>query len=324
MAQTTANITVPDFQDLRIAVIGDIMIDSWIQGDVKRISPEAPVPVVNIAQTTHMLGGAANVARNVAHMGAQAFVLGVLGTDTHALVYHKLIAAEPLMWDVSCSDSTRCTTVKTRVVGNHQQIVRLDQEHTHEISDHVLYQLKHSLRAHVADLDAIIISDYAKGVVTPQLMQMVWCSLQESDIPVLVDPKTTQWQQYQGATCITPNWSEFQATVKAHGLEHLDTPSAARTLLKQYDMGAMLITRAEQGMMCVLPDTHHDIPAIMREVRDVSGAGDTVIATLACALAAGESMLHAAQLSNLAAGISVSKAGTATVSVSELQQAPHT
>ena len=323
MTQLASTITVPDFSGLKIAVIGDIMIDSWMHGQVHRISPEAPVPVVSIAHTQHMLGGAANVARNVAHLGAQAFVWGVRGTDHHAQVYQHLIKQEPLMWDVSCSDLTRCTTVKTRVVGNHQQIVRCDQEHTHEISEHVLNQLKHSLRAHVGHLDAILISDYAKGVITPKLMQLVWCSLQESDIPVLVDPKTTHWQQYQGATCITPNWSEFQATVTAHGLAHLDTPSAARTLMQQYDLGAMLITRAEQGMWCVLPDAQWQIPAIRREVSDVSGAGDTVIATLACALAAGECMLQAAQLSNLAAGISVSKAGTATVSLSELQQATH-
>jgi D-beta-D-heptose 7-phosphate kinase / D-beta-D-heptose 1-phosphate adenosyltransferase len=323
MAQSTTCMNVPDLSAIKIAVIGDIMIDSWLQGQVHRISPEAPVPVVSVAQSHHILGGAANVARNVAHLGAQAQVLGVLGADTHAQVYHKLIENEPRMWDLSCTDSTRCTTVKTRVVGNHQQIVRLDQEHTHEISEHVLHQLKQNLRTHTKGLNAIIISDYAKGVVNSRMMQVVWTSMHELDIPVLVDPKTTQWQQYQGATCITPNWSEFQSTVRAHGLAHLDMIPAARTLIKQYDLGAILITRAEQGMMCVTLDAHQEIPAIMREVRDVSGAGDTVIATLACVLAAGEYLLHAAQLSNLAAGISVSKAGTATVSMQELQQALH-
>jgi rfaE bifunctional protein kinase chain/domain len=316
----SAHMSLPDFSKLKIAVIGDIMIDAWIQGDVRRISPEAPVPVVSIQQTHHMLGGAANVARNVAHLGAHVVVLGVLGTDHHAQVYQDLIAQEPLMWDLSCTDASRCTTVKTRVVGNHQQIVRLDQEYTHEVSDHMLHQLKQNLMAHVTDLDAIIISDYAKGVITPRLMQLMWCSLQQSDIPVLVDPKTTQWPQYQGVTCITPNWSEFQATVQAHGLQHVDTASAARQLLKQYDMGAMLITRAEQGMWCVTPDQDVQISAIRREVRDVSGAGDTVIATLTCALAAGIKLPSAAEWSNQAAGISVSKAGTATVSWQELSQ----
>lgn len=321
MVESTLSMNLPDFTKLKIAVVGDIMIDSWIQGHVHRVSPEAPVPVVSITHTQHMLGGAANVARNVAHLGAQAYVWGVRGTDSHAQVYQQLIQQEPCLWDLSCGDHTRCTTVKTRVVGNHQQIVRCDQEHTHEIAQHVLTQLKYSLQAHVAHMNAILISDYAKGVVTPELMQLVWCSLQETDIPVLVDPKTHQWKMYQGATCITPNWSEFQATVKAHDLTHLDTVSAARQLLRAYDLGAILITRADKGMWCVLPDADWQIPAIMREVRDVSGAGDTVIATLACALASGESLWNAAKLSNLAASISVSKAGTATVTATELQAA---
>jgi D-beta-D-heptose 7-phosphate kinase / D-beta-D-heptose 1-phosphate adenosyltransferase len=312
---------LPEFNQLRIAVIGDIMIDSWLRGHVHRISPEAPVPVVSMMHTEHMLGGAANVARNVAHLGAHAIVFGVLGTDTHVTTYHDLIAQEPLMWDASASDASRCTTVKTRVVGNNQQIVRLDQEHTHDVSDHMLDQIKQNLGSHMAHVHAVIISDYAKGMVCPKLMQLVWHSLQESHVPVLVDPKTTSWTLYQGATCITPNWSEFSATVKAHGLEHMHTVPAARLLMTQYDVGAMLITRAEQGVWCITHDSDFQIPAIRREVTDVSGAGDTVIATLACALAAGMHMKSAAELSNLAAGISVSKAGTATVTAQELESA---
>lgn len=311
------------FHKLKVAVIGDIMIDTWMQGHVKRISPEAPVPVVSITHTQHMLGGAANVARNVAHLGAQVCVMGVLGSDTHAQVYEHLISQEPLMTDCSCVDDSRCTTVKTRVVGNHQQIVRMDQESHDEIGEQVLQNLQVHMQQHLAHVHAVIISDYAKGVITPSLMKLMWHSLPHPRPPVLVDPKTTNWQLYSGATCITPNWSEFQATVHAHNLTHLTTAQAARQLMRDHDVHAMLITRAEQGMMCVDAVTHEDIPAQRREVRDVSGAGDTVIATLACALAAGWDLTSAAKLSNQAAGISVSKAGTATVSWQELAQTVH-
>jgi rfaE bifunctional protein kinase chain/domain len=304
----------------RIVVLGDVMLDEFIWGDVTRISPEAPVPVVNIQRESTRLGGAANVLANIAALGANANLIGVVGNDSAA---EKLHAALREQGAERCEESLivddeRPTTIKTRIIAHHQMVVRADREHRAHVNESVETRLIDAVKAAIANADALVVSDYDKGVVTPRVLRET-LALAYERVPVLVDPKIRNFDSYRPATLVTPNHHE---ALRLSGSEE-DTDEglkiAARKIRARLGCDAVLITRGDRGMMLVEGDNDPVcVETAAREVYDVTGAGDTVIATLATAMAAGASMKEAAVLANHAAGIVVGKLGTATASAAEV------
>lgn len=305
----------------RVMVVGDVMLDTWLTGDVHRISPEAPVPVVSLTSTTHRLGGAANVALNVASLGASAVLLGVTGEDANAQLLDNLLGEAEGITPVLLHTPERPTTTKTRLQANNHQIARIDQESTLPIDQEDQKWLLHKIEIHISSCDCVIVSDYAKGVVQEFLMRGCTDLAKRMGKPLLVDPKNPKWQLYQGASLITPNWQEFCVAARVDPRSTVPVEATARQLLSQQQLGGVLITQAEKGMTLITEHSSAHFPARLREVADVSGAGDTVIATMAVALAAGLDLHTSTSLANTAAGISVSKPGTATVSSQELARA---
>ncbi|MCX4187614.1 bifunctional D-glycero-beta-D-manno-heptose-7-phosphate kinase/D-glycero-beta-D-manno-heptose 1-phosphate adenylyltransferase HldE [Methylophaga sp. OBS4] len=306
--------TFPEFHQARVAVVGDLMLDRFYFGKASRISPEAPVPVVNVERLEDVPGGAGNVAMNIASLGASCDVSGVTGQDEAADMLRQRLNSV----GVNClfhQSSQAGTIIKSRIVSSHQQLLRLDFETF--FAGEVAKEL-HQLAEKVFDqAQVMVLSDYNKGTLAdPQF----WIqAAKQKNIQVLVDPKGNDFSKYRGADLITPNMSEFEAVAGTVESE-ADLISKAQTLIKQLDIKAILITRSEHGMSLIHADeTEFHLPAIAKEVADVTGAGDTVISTLAAALAAGESLENAVTLANVAASIVVSKLGTSTVSGPELQ-----
>jgi D-beta-D-heptose 7-phosphate kinase/D-beta-D-heptose 1-phosphate adenosyltransferase len=304
----------------RIVVLGDVMLDEFIWGDVTRISPEAPVPVVNIQRESTRLGGAANVLANIASLGASANVIGVVGHDSAG---EKLAAAlrhqvndEAREWLVV--DEQRPTTIKTRIIAQHQMVVRADREHRAQVNGSVEARIIEAVKTAVGGADALVVSDYDKGVVTPRILAEI-LPLAYARIPVLVDPKIRNFDSYKPATLVTPNHHEALRLTNSEEDTDAGLMTAARQIRQRLSCDAVLITRGDRGMMLV--EGEHDpvcVETAAREVFDVTGAGDTVIATLATAMAAGASMKEAAVLANHAAGIVVGKLGTATATAEEV------
>ncbi len=296
---------------VRLLVVGDVMLDRYWFGDVSRISPEAPVPVVKIERQEERLGGAANVARNATALGAVTSLLSVVGNDDAGRSLARLLEEGQI--DAGLHIDTEIDTiVKLRVIGRQQQLLRIDFETppSHEILQAKLADFERR----VNDADVVILSDYGKGGLT-HITDMIRIA-RAADKPVLVDPKGDDWAKYSGATVITPNRSELKQVV---GSWKSDEELAAKARKLRADLGleALLVTRSEEGMTLFADDTYHQA-AQAREVFDVSGAGDTVIATLAVMLAAGAEWAEAIRVANLAAGIVVGKLGTAVVSRKEL------
>jgi rfaE bifunctional protein kinase chain/domain len=307
-------------RDSRIVVLGDVMLDEFLWGDVTRISPEAPVPVVDIRRESTHLGGAANVLTNLLALGAQACVIGVVGddfageriqssvSDKSALQTHGLLIA----------DNQRPTTIKTRIIAQHQMVVRADREHRTPVDAQMEDRIIAAVKTALASAQALVISDYDKGVVTPRILSEV---LPEAygRMPVLIDPKLRNFDSYRPATLVTPNHHEALRLANLEEDSDASLQTAARMIRARLGCDAVLITRGDRGMM--LFEGERDpvhVETAAREVYDVTGAGDTVIATLAAALAAGASMTEAAVLANQAAGIVVGKLGTATASAEEV------
>jgi rfaE bifunctional protein kinase chain/domain len=293
-------------------VVGDVMLDRYWFGEVSRISPEAPVPVVHVGKTEERPGGAANVARNAAALGAQVALLSVAGTDEAGDCLARLLEHEKIKV-VLHRDAELDTTIKLRVIGRQQQLLRIDFETWpgHEVLQNKLADFERML----ADADVVILSDYGKGGLT-HIRRMIELA-RACGKPVLVDPKGEDYERYRGATLLTPNRSEFKQVAGSwHNEEELT--HKAQALRSQLDLAALLVTRSEEGMTLYREgETLHE-PTQAREVFDVSGAGDTVIATLGTMLAAGADLPEAVQLANRAAGIVVGKLGTAVVSREEL------
>jgi len=296
----------------RVLVVGDVMLDRYWFGDVERISPEAPVPVVKIARSEERPGGAANVARNVAALGAQAMLLSATGNDEAADTLARLLDADRIRTSF-LRDAALTTTVKLRVIGRQQQLLRIDFESAppHEL-----------LAAHLAEFDqllgeaqALVLSDYGKGGLA-HIATMIERG-RAAGKPVLVDPKGDDWDRYRGATLITPNRSEFRQ-VAGRARDEADLVRRAEALRRDLALEALLLTRSEEGMTLFSGAGALTIPAQAREVFDVSGAGDTVIATLGALLAAGAPMADAVAIANEAAGVVVGKLGTAVALPSEL------
>jgi D-beta-D-heptose 7-phosphate kinase/D-beta-D-heptose 1-phosphate adenosyltransferase len=324
MTPSTLARSVDRFADTRILVVGDVIVDQFIWGSVSRISPEAPVPVVNVTREELLLGGSANVLRNIISLGGCCALCGIIGDDAMGRELLGLMdevdaPAEGLV------KGSRPTTLKTRVVAQGQQVVRYDRERVGSPTPETLAKMLAYLDKHLADFDAVIVSDYSKGVVNEQLMTSLHLFLDQvrsrtgRPLPLIVDPKPANLHRFIGATVITPNNHE---AARMSGMDIVDNQTllaAARHIQEEIDCQGVLITRGEAGM--ALLEGEQDlvtIPTMAKEVYDVTGAGDTVAATLALGLAAGCSMADAAVLANYAAGVVVGKVGTASVSRTEL------
>ena len=296
------------------------MLDEFIWGDVTRISPEAPVPVVNIQRESTRLGGAANVLANIASLGARANVIGVIGDDAAG---EKLSAALRDQVNGGTQESLivdehRPTTIKTRIIAHNQMVVRADREHRGHVNGSVEARIIDAVKSAIAEADALVVSDYDKGVVTARILAEV-LPVAYARIPVLVDPKIRNFDSYKPATLVTPNHHEALRLTNSEEDTDDGLTAAARRIRERLSCDAVLITRGDRGMMLVEGDDEAVcVETAAREVFDVTGAGDTVIATLATAMAAGASMKEAAVLANHAAGIVVGKLGTATARAEEV------
>jgi len=301
------------FSKARLLVVGDVMLDRYWFGDTNRISPEAPVPVVQVGKIDERLGGAANVARNVAALGAKTMILGVIGDDEAGRRVTDLLKSSGVNSQLEI-DSKVPTTVKLRVIARQQQLIRLDFEETPSEA-----ALAHKLERYeklVGDADVVILSDYGKGALGQVTLMIEQARAQKKMI--LVDPKGDDYAKYRGATVLTPNRSELRQVVGQWTSEE-DLTKKAQDLRKSLNLEALLLTRSEEGMSLFTDAGVSHVKAQAREVFDVSGAGDTVIGTLAVALAAGWPLERAMALANRAGGIVVGKLGTATVTSEELQ-----
>ena len=307
-------------RDCRIVVLGDVMLDEFIWGDVTRISPEAPVPVVNIQRESTRLGGAANVLANVSALGAKAKVIGVVGADAAAeKLRDGLRQTGGAQTDAMLiEDENRPTTIKLRIIAHNQMVVRADREQRGHVNGQVEARIIKTAREAIEDAQALVVSDYDKGVITQKVLSEV-LPLAYGRIPVLVDPKIRNFDAYRPANLVTPNHHEALRVANLEEDNDETLQQAARMIRNRLNCDAVLITRGECGMMLVEGDAPPVfVETAAQEVFDVTGAGDTVIATLAAALAAGGSMSVAAVLANQAAGIVVGKVGTATASAEEV------
>lgn len=304
---------------LRALVIGDLMLDEYLWGKAERISPEAPVQVVDVRREDMRLGGAGNVVNNLVAFGAGVSICSVIGGDENGTVLRHAFTGKGVDVSGVFEDPQRMTSKKTRVLAANQQIVRIDRETREEISS----DFEEKILAHVADRkniwDLVLISDYGKGLLTSRVLSGVIASARERGIPVIVDPKGTDYRKYRGATIITPNRKEAEVASRIAITDAESLHRAANFLLGEGEYQALLITRSSEGMSLFLnagEEVH--IPTVAREVYDVTGAGDTVVATFGVGLACGLSFELAAQLANVAAGIVVGKVGTSTVSPEEI------
>lgn len=310
------HLSTPRYDSARVLVIGDVMLDRYWHGGTSRISPEAPVPVVKVSQTDDRAGGAGNVALNLAALGASASLISVVGQDEAADVLAGQLRAAGVSTQFQIS-STKPTITKLRVMSRHQQLLRMDFEELFTQADCSEHQKK--LQQQIGDVKVVVLSDYAKGSLGD--CQALIAIARKANVPVLVDPKGTDFTQYAGATLLTPNLHEFEAVVGACNSEQ-ELVDKANQLMTTLNLEALLVTRGEQGMTLLRkaqPELH--LPARAREVFDVTGAGDTVIAVLSASIAAGYSLPESVGMANLAAGMVVGKLGTATISGPELRLA---
>ncbi len=303
-------------RERKVVVLGDVMLDEFVWGDVTRISPEAPVPVVDVRRESVHLGGAANVLANLLALGAHAAVVGVVGTDEAGKRLRNRL--RELGDDNLITDETRPSTIKTRIIAHSQLVVRADRESRAPVSSRIEDEIISYLKAALSDAHAFVVSDYDKGVVTPRILGEI-LPFAYQRVPVLIDPKLRNLNYYRPATLVTPNHHEALRMSNSEDQSDDGLHQAAKVILEKLGCDAVLITRGDRGMM--LLDTNGEpvfVETAAREVYDVTGAGDTVIAALAAALATGATMIEAATLANHAAGIVVGKVGTATATADEL------
>jgi len=302
-----------------ILVIGDIIVDEFVLGDVSRISPEAPVPVVHVEKVERRLGGSANVIRNLHALEQKSAMFGVVGDDEPGTwVHQRLTELNATHSGVLTKRNGRPTAIKTRVIARHQQVVRFDKEWATALQKDIHADLFEHLKSKLSDAKAIILSDYAKGVLTPEFLKLLIPSLKDKIIAI--DPKPAHTEAYRGATFITPNLNEAAAMAEMNNInEDKHVEAIARKLHHILNLKYALITRSERGMTLFDGSICHHIPTAARDVFDVTGAGDTVIAVFTTCLSRGDSPLLAAQTANKAAGVVVGKVGTATASWQEIK-----
>ncbi|MDH4264023.1 MAG: D-glycero-beta-D-manno-heptose-7-phosphate kinase [Deltaproteobacteria bacterium] len=313
---------ISKFPNARIMVIGDLMVDEYIWGNVSRVSPEAPVPVVSVTSESLRLGGAGNVANNIHTLGGKVLLAGMVGNDEMGRkVIHDLHKMD-LGTKGVIVEPERVTTVKTRIIAQHQQVVRYDREITRPIRPESIKQILSLLEGGINELDAVLVSDYGKGVICEPLMEGVRSLTQRAGKILTVDPKVKNIPLFREVTIITPNHYEAAEASGRWIMSEEDLMAVGRTLLQRLQAQSVLITRGEKGMTLFQGNgevTH--IPTMAQEVYDVTGAGDTVISVLTLAMASGATAKEAAILSNIAAGIVVGEIGTATIKASELEDA---
>ena len=333
---------IPRLRGKRIAVVGDLMLDRYLWGSTTRISPEAPVPIVDYEGQSECLGGAGNVAANLAALGAKVEMLGALGDDEAGRAIQKCLQAAGIGGKGTISDKNRITTVKTRIIAKHHQVVRVDRERREALRAETLEKLIRLVFAGLKSLHALVLSDYDKGLISDDFADRVLSAAHQLKVPVFVKPKTTRLYAYRGARAIVCNAKEAGFYVTRALAEEKSVEEAGRALLAHFGCSAVVITRGEKGMSVFEESSpkHVNIPATGfevtyarvgqpgiersatgRQVFDLTGAGDTVLSVLALAAAAGASLVDAAMLANIAAGVVVGKLGTATVSPQELEHA---
>lgn len=297
-----------------VAVIGDVMLDRYIWGSVTRISPEAPVPVVDVIQESNHLGGASNVALNIRSLGAVPVLFGVVGADTNANELRTIFEKERIITDFLIEDDSRPTTVKTRIIAGSQHVARIDYENRLPVSEDTTRRLIDRLENHIGSINIIILQDYNKGVIGPDLIHQVIDLAQRHGIPVLVDPKYSNFFDYQGVTVFKPNRKETEDALKLRLSDEDSFIDAARTLRTRLGCEHVLMTLGERGMLLLRSDDSIiRVPTKARKVADVSGAGDTVIASLAVSMAGGADMTEAAHIANFAGGLVCEEMGIVPV-----------
>ncbi|MCR5757029.1 MAG: D-glycero-beta-D-manno-heptose-7-phosphate kinase [Selenomonas sp.] len=317
--QTMYNFIAGPAEKCHVLVVGDVMLDKYYYGEVTRISPEAPVPITHVTRQKETLGGAANVAHNLARLGCQIGLAGYVGEDYHCQSLTDKLTAQGIEFR-GLITTNRPTTTKLRVIGGHQQMIRLDFEEPEEMTGPYAERLHNFVDSRLAEgVDAVIISDYGKGACTAETCRKIIEIAAQQNIPVLVDPKGTDWDKYRGADYITPNFKELSAVLpmKIKNQDE-DIEKGARFVMKNFGIKQVLATRSEHGMSLVMENGVTHIPTRAQEVFDVSGAGDTVIGVFALGLAGGVTPETSAYMANLAASVVVAKLGTYAVSKEEL------
>lgn len=308
-----------NFTKASILVVGDLILDKYFHGTVSRISPEAPVPVVHKQYEKTVPGGAANVANNLAKLKANVKLLGIAGGDNNGWLLSSLLKEENIPADIITGDNP--TVTKIRIIGEHQQICRLDVEKDQPHGENTRKELLEVLNTRIKESGLVVISDYDKGLVDIETSSFIISEAKKHRIPVIIDPKKKDWELYTGAFLVTPNLKEFREICHRLQLDENELVSSGRAIREKYRLENLLVTLSDKGMMLITEDEDYHIPTVKKEVFDVSGAGDTVIATLAACLANGMEVKRSVEISNIAAGIVVGKFGTAPVTLSELQEA---
>ena len=309
------------FKKRRIAVVGDLMVDKYVWGSVLRISPEAPVPVVEVEKETERLGGAANVANNIRSLGGEPISMGVRGNDANGLLLHKLIEEQSCPTMGIVVDASRPTTIKTRVIAHGQHVVRIDNEYKKNISPSVQEQLVSVLRDNISSIDGIILEDYNKGVIVTSLIHQIIKLARKYHKVITVDPKFNNFFEYKNVSVFKPNKKEVEEAIGRRLIAEDDIEDAGALLLKKLNAENILLTRGEKGMSLFEQNgTVSHIPTHAREVADVSGAGDTVIATLTMALASGISIRESSILANHAAAIVCGEVGIVPIMPERLKE----
>jgi rfaE bifunctional protein kinase chain/domain len=304
----------------RIAVIGDLMLDRYIWGSVSRISPEAPVPVIDMDQEQDRLGGAANVAKNIKSLGGDPLLIGVIGSDNSGKRLHEIVRESDFSTDGIVVDGTRPTTVKTRVIAHSQHVVRIDREQKADVSFIIQNKIIEFLRHQIDSIDGIIIEDYNKGVLVKGLIKQVIDLARDAKIPITVDPKFHNFFEYQQVTVFKPNRKEVEEVLGARLKDEKEILDAGKELLRKLKAANVLLTLGEHGMSLFESNgSVSSVPTMARNVADVSGAGDTVIATITMALAAGAKIKEAATLANFAGGIVCGYVGIVPIDRRELR-----
>ncbi len=311
------------FGGRKVLVIGDVILDDYLWGDVRRICPEAPVPVVETRRRTSRPGGAGNSAANLVALGAEAWLCGVVGQDSAAEQLRIALREAGVELAGLLVDEDRPTTSKTRIIAHQQQVLRIDTEQTHALSPTLASALLTQVERRIPQADAILLCDYAKGVLSPEIIARLIHLGKDANLPVVIDPKGKDYLRYRGATIIKPNFHELEQLGQRPIQTPLELHRAGNHLMAELEGTAVLVTQGDAGMTLFRPvaEPWHQPAAVPRAVYDVTGAGDTVVSLLALALACRASLVQAVHLANLAAGIVVGKLGTAVVSLSELQNA---
>lgn len=317
-------ISTDNFSNAKVLVVGDVMLDRYWWGSVNRISPEAPVTVVSLEKTTMAVGGAANVAANIAGLGAKPYLIGTIGNDDDGALFPRILGHIGVDASHLVESDSKPTIVKTRIVAHNQHVVRVDKEVSRDVSTHEEETIKANFDKLISEIDVIVLSDYAKGLLTDNLISYFITSAQLQSKPVLVDPKGKNYKKYYGATLLTPNRRE---AADACGLEETMQDLvhiAGAKLIDELSIDSLLITQGENGMTLFQKDElPFHLNAQARHVFDVTGAGDTVVATLAVGLASGHSIRDAAQLANMAAGFVVEEVGTSIIQKETLEKGLH-